>query len=317
MEHLSLCYGVGPLLYCPAVNQSIADSLKNEKFGRHYSLAMCLEDTIDDNHVKEAEQTLINSLNEITSASEQNEFYIPKIFIRIRCPEQISRLYQELSSARSLITGFIIPKITPENADDYINEIKQINEISDRRIYMMPIIENPAIINLTHRYDILYELKQKFDQISHLILNIRVGGNDLCNAFGFRRQSTETIHDIKPVINILTDITTVFGTDYVVSGPVWEYYDGPGWDTGLNAELNMDRQAGFVGKTVIHPNQIPLVNEAYKVSELDYQDAMAILDWDKEAMVSGSVSHSRMNEYKTHCRWAQRVLGLAKAYGVK
>ncbi len=51
--------------------------------------------------------------------------------------------------------------------------------------------------------------------------------------------------------------------DYVVSGPVWEYYDGPGWESGLRQELEDDRLCGFVGKTVIHPKQIELVNEAY------------------------------------------------------
>ncbi|MGL5437999.1 MAG: HpcH/HpaI aldolase/citrate lyase family protein [Lachnospiraceae bacterium] len=317
MERLSLCYGVGPLLYCPAINQSIADSLINEKFGRQYSLAMCLEDTIDDYHVNEAEQALIHSLNKIVAFSNQNAFYVPKIFIRVRNPLQISRLYQALAAARHLIVGFIIPKVTPENVSSYVDQIKQVNSISDHPVYMMPIIEHPAIINLQRRFDILYSLKQTLDQVSELILNIRVGGNDLCNAFGYRRQSTESIHDIKPVINILTDIVTVFGTDYIISGPVWEYYDGPDWDTGLTAELNHDRQTGFIGKTVIHPNQIPFVNEAYMVSEDDYKDALSIINWNKDAMVSGSISHSRMNEYKTHYRWAERILGLAGNYGIK
>lgn len=317
MEHLSLCYDIGPLLYCPAVNHSVAESIRTEKFGFHYSLALCLEDTIEDHHVAEAELTLIDSLNQIAAFAAQQDFYLPKIFIRVRDPRQIASLYQALPASRQLITGFIIPKITLENADPYIDAVRQLNAISGRPIYMMPIIESPDIINLQKRYDILYGLKHKLDQIHELVLNIRVGGNDLCNAFGFRRQSTESIHDIKPVINILTDIITVFGTDYVLSGPVWEYYNGSGWDTGLRAELARDRQTGFVGKTVIHPNQIPLVNEAYMVTRDDYQDALAIINWDRDEMVMGSTSKSRMNEYKTHVRWAKRVLGLAAAYGVQ
>ena len=122
----------------------------------------------------------------------------------------------------------------------------------------MPIFESPTIINLQNRYDILYTLKNKLDSIGKYILNIRVGGNDLCHSFGFRRASDETIHDIKPISNIFADIITVFGMDYVISGPVWEYYNGPNWNTGLAKELKLDRLSGFIGKTVIHPKQIEL-----------------------------------------------------------
>lgn len=107
--------------------------------------------------------------------------------------------------------------------------------------------------------------------------------------------------------------------DYVISGPVWEYYSGKNWDSGLKQELNDDRLCGFIGKTVIHPRQIPLVNEAYRVPLKDYNDARSILDWDADSpsLVSGSIVKERMNEYKTHCNWALRTLALAEAYGLK
>lgn len=59
MKNNVLYYSVGPLLYCPANRISITDSLINEKFGNRFSLALCLEDTINDDHVEEAEQILI------------------------------------------------------------------------------------------------------------------------------------------------------------------------------------------------------------------------------------------------------------------
>ena len=60
-----------------------------------------------------------------------------------------------------------------------------------------------------------------------------------------------TIYDLGPVAAILLDIVTAFGTEYVVSGPVWEYYAGPGWEEGLRRELELDLLNGFTGKTVI------------------------------------------------------------------
>ncbi len=40
--------------------------------------------------------------------------------------------------------------------------------------------------------------------------------------FGFRRHANESIHSIRPVSDIFSDIITVYGMDYVISGPVWD-----------------------------------------------------------------------------------------------
>ncbi|MBR4083518.1 MAG: HpcH/HpaI aldolase/citrate lyase family protein [Lachnospiraceae bacterium] len=319
MKDLSIYYTVGALLYCPANNESIAKSIIQERFGNKYSLALCLEDTIKDDCVQEAECKLITALQCIHEASLSQNFYIPKIFIRVRNPEQIPLLFDQLEAASTLITGFIIPKFALDNADAYIGAIEKLNNISNNPVYMMPIFESPTIIHLQHRAHILYALKEKLDTIAPYVLNIRVGGNDLCHTFGFRRQKDESIHSIKPIDNIFSDIITVFGMDYVVSGPVWEYYSGDGWDTGLANELKEDQLCGFLGKTAIHPNQIAIINEAYKVSRNDYEDAKAILNWSEESnkLVSGSSSRERMNEYKTHHNWARKILFMAEYYGIK
>lgn len=312
-------YSVGALLYCPANKETIVHSLVQEKFGSHYSLALCLEDTINDDCVKEAEQKLVHTIQTLFSFSKTRQFFIPRIFIRVRESGQIINLMKRFGDSGELITGFIIPKFSLENADAFINTISFVNQNSERPIYMMPIFESPTLIDLQNRYRILYTLKEKLDSIEELVLNIRVGGNDLCHMFGLRRGSDESIHGLKPVSDILSDIMTVFGMDYVVSGPVWEYYNGDHWDTGLTKELKEDRSCGFIGKTVIHPNQIALVNRAYQVSPKDLDDAKSILNWDADSpsFVSGSVEKERMNEYKTHSNWALKTILLSEVYGVK
>ncbi len=318
MKNDVLYYSVGALLYCPANKESVADSIIHEKFGNKFSLALCLEDTINDNFVAEAEQTLIDSMNKIYVSYQKQPFYLPKIFVRVRNPEQIERLTKSFKESIGIITGFIIPKFNSDNAAEYINQIIKANELVSKKIYMMPIYENSSIIDLRNRTDILYSLKDLLSQIEELVLNIRVGGNDLCHIFGFRRHSDESIHRIKPISNIFSDIVTIYGMDYVVSGPVWEYYAGDNWEKGLIQEIQDDKLCGFTGKTVIHPNQIPVINRAYQVTRNDFNDAQSILNWNKNsnAFVSGSEAKERMNEYKTHIHWAQRTLFLAEAYGI-
>lgn len=319
MKDATLYYSVGALLYCPANNSRIANSIINENFGRQYSLALCLEDTINDNCVTEAESQLVQSLITIDHASTSAIFFIPKIFIRVRTATQITNLVKQLGSASHILSGFIIPKFSPDNADSFISAFQNVNEQTSHPLYMMPILENPAMIHLQQRYDFLYSIKDKIAPLQDSVLNIRVGGNDLCHMFGFRRHSNESIHKIQPISNIFSDIITVFGMDYVVSGPVWEYYNGTNWKEGLIAELNDDRLCGFIGKTVIHPNQISVVNEAYQVEAKDFEDAKLILNWDMDnpSLVSGNVGKERMNEQKTHINWAKRTMFLAETFGVK
>ena len=319
MKNSSLYYSVCSLLYCPANNERLVNSIINEKFGSNYSLALCLEDTIPDDCVKEAEEKLIHSLEQLYLGKNQRRFYLPKIFIRVRSPKQIPDLVRRAMSVKEIITGFILPKFSLENADSYIKNILSANRFADKDFYIMPILESPTIINLQNRYSILYALKEKLDRIEHLVLNIRVGGNDLCHMFGFRRHSTESIYNILPVAHIFSDIITVYGMDYVISGPVWEYYSGEQWKNGLIQELQGDKLCGFIGKTVIHPNQIPVVNNAYKVSLQDFEDAKSVLNWDvsSHSLVAGNTSKERMNEYKTHYHWAQKILFLAEIYGIQ
>lgn len=102
--------------------------------------------------------------------------------------------------------------------------------------------------------------------------------------------------------------------DYVVSGSVWEYFNSP--DCIMRS---LTTSSVALSKRQSSPCQIAVVNEAYKVSEKDYQDTSAILNWNKtsHSLVAGSARKERMNEYKIHSRWALRTLLRAEHFGVK
>lgn len=321
MKNIDLRYSVGALLYSPALNKKIASSILNGRLGTNYSVALCLEDTIAESAVEQALEQIGNTFKDLHLAAAAHNVSLPKIFVRVRNPEQICSVYQLLSGFDDVFSGFIFPKYSLANADDYNREfIKALNKAS-KRFYMMPILESEDIVDYATRSSVLIQLKQKIDDMREHVLNVRVGGNDFSNTFGVRRHIDETIYDILPVSQLLCDILTVFSRDYVVSGPVWEYYSSNNdeWAVGLKRELKYDVLNGFVGKTVIHPNQIPVVVDSLKVNKRDYDDAMEILSWcdDSVLLVGGNAQKERMNEVNTHLRWAKRVASLAAVYGVQ
>lgn len=319
IENVEMKYSVGALLYSPALNNKIGRTILGGTLGDKYSLALCLEDTIAPDMVETAEKQAGETLRQLFEARQERDVYLPKLFIRVREPEQMQRVWKRIRPYREIFTGFIFPKYTVSNAAAYNQEMIRINEMSDRKIYMMPILESRDIVDFRTRMEILGQIRDQVDSMEDLVLNVRVGGNDFSNEFAARRHYDETIYDILPIAQLLGDILTVFSRDYVVSGPVWEFFssDNHEWKRGLMQELKLDRLNGFIGKTVIHPKQIPVVNEMLKVTSKDYEDAKAILNWDNSGLQVGkSFGGERMNEVRTNYNWAKKTMLLSELYGI-
>lgn len=318
-----LPYSIGALLYSPAVNSTMTNTILNKKINNDYSLALCLEDSIQDSAISIGENQTIYLFKTVWEALQIGNISIqeiPKLFIRVRNPKQLLTLFNQLKPYQQILTGFIFPKYSTYCSQEYNRNILEINAISEKKIYMMPILESHDIIELNTRYQNLAKLKEELTELTDYILNVRVGGNDFCNHFGIRRHYNETIYDTLAVSNILSDIVTTFSNDFVISGPVWEYFGGnnTNWAKGLTEELKKDKQNGFIGKTVIHPNQIPLINKALKVRQSDISDALDILTFQHNTLqVNKSPDKQRMNEIKTHTQWAKKTLILAGVYGME
>ncbi len=81
-------------------------------------------------------------------------------------------------------------------------------------------------------------------------------------------------------------------------------------------EILLDKYHGLIGKTVIHPMQIQIVQALSTVSYEDFTDALDILDsTDSKYGVSKGVLGERMNETNPHF-YGLKTLILSKIYGV-
>lgn len=318
-----LQYSLGGLMYSPAINATIADMVISQKYEGVRSIALCLEDAVSDNAVEEAEEQLFVTLKKIYDAvksGEINNVNIPLIFVRVRNSAQVQRIYDRAGDY-GLLTGFIFPKFSMANAIEYINEICFVNRNSQKPVYFMPILETADILSVSTRIESLTVIKKMLDSVKELVLNVRIGGNDFCNVYGFRRNCNQTIYDISVIRDVISDIVNIFGADYVVSAPVWEYFDNKNndeWKKGLEKELQLDRLNGLIGKTAVHPSQVPIINNSLCVDKNDYFDAVKILGWKDDVFgVSKSTGGDRMNEQKVHQKWAEKIIALSCIYGVK
>lgn len=315
-----LPYKVGGLLYAPAINTGIADKLADGAYPCLTSMAFCLEDSILDCALQQAEENLIKTLTAIRDKVPAEK--LPLLFVRVRTPNHLEHIHKLLSPVEDILTGYILPKFDSTNGGDYAELITAINRGRENRLYFMPIIESRLAAQSIHRMEELHRIRNLLSTVQPYILNVRVGGNDFSNIFGVRRPVNRTIYELGVIRDILVDISSVFSADYVVSGPVWEYFGSDGslgaWSEGLKRELQEDMLNGFTGKTAIHPSQLPVIYENMKVSAEDYRDALSILGWDSELSgVAKSADGTRMNEVKCHTRWARKIKILGDIYGIR
>ena len=315
-----LPYRIGGLLYVPAVHKGIADKIQQGTYPCLTSVALCLEDSINDEHLPEAEKVLKETLCKLSEVGRAGK-PLPLLFVRVRTPDHLEHIHRLLGEEEGVLTGYIFPKFDSSNAERYLAVFQGIAAEHEKPLYMMPILESREIASLESRHKALFYLKRLLDEHKDAVLNVRVGGNDFSNLYGLRRSASQSIYEAGIVSDILKDIVNVFAPDYVVSGPVWEYFensDGTDWRTGLERELELDRLNGFVGKTAIHPSQLPVIFKSLQVRKQDLEDAKNILGWtDGVKGVQKSWDGSRMNEVKCHGRWAEKILTLSQVYGVE
>lgn len=319
-----LQYAVGGLLYMPATNANIAKKIISGEYSFVKSFVLDLEDSLGDDMIGFGQRNIVKVINEFDEAVQAGKFSksnIPLIFIRVRTEQHILDTAKMLGDKITYITGFNIPKFDKYCCDSYIEAFNKVAEkakdIDGTTLYMMPIIENKTAMYRQLRMDNLLSINNSLRAISNNVLNIRVGGADFNNIFGIRRRTNHTIYDTGVVRSCLNDIINVFGKSYVVSGPVWEYFGSDEAVQGLKNELDADMINGFIGKTAIHPTQLPVIQEFCIVDHMDYLDAMGILGMNTNTTGVQKSASGRMNEVKTHGKWAQKIANMAMVYGVR
>lgn len=340
-----LQYCLGATLYMPGT-KDIRDKVLNKKMNDVTSLVMCFEDSIQEKDLPIAEENVLLHLDIFANEIEKQTISIddiPLIFLRIRNLDQFKSFSSKLTKRQAgILSGFVFPKFDSTNAGEYFKLLESLNIQYNTVLYGMPILEGRLIAYQESRRDELLILKRILEPFNQLILNIRVGGTDFSSLFGARRGINYSIYDIATVRDCLSDILNFFNRaddDYLVSGPVWEYFLAYKEDNlnsllnddihksilnrvsiineaidGLLREVILDKANGFVGKTIIHPSHARFVNAMQAVTKEEYEDAIQILE--TNGGVVKSIKSNKMNEINPHTSWAKKIVNRAKAYGV-
>lgn len=333
---------LGATLYIPGNKINISNIIIKNKIPGLSSVVLCLEDAIGKNEVESAEKNLIKNLKELSTLQT-----LPLIFIRVRNPEHFKHFIKKYYDFLSNVTGFVFPKFDTTNAVKYFEMLKKLN-VETNKFYGMPILETTRVLNKRFRYDEFNNLLKIFNEYKEYLLNIRVGTTDLSGLYSLRRNQYTTVYDIALLRDFLGDVINYFKAEgFIISGGVWEYFEKNKTNRILKPELRespfiehygskgkkirknilndysdilikevlLDKENGFLGKTVIYPTHVIIVNSLMPVMYEEYIDALEILKNDGEGVLKSNFNN-KMNEIKPHFKWAEEVIKKSKIYGV-
>jgi citrate lyase beta subunit len=287
---------LGATLYVPAIRQDLFDIVTGRRHADLRSLVLCLEDSIRPADVPMA---ITNVAQLLVRLERHEQATRPALFIRPRDELMLERLLA--LPGIEAVHGFVIPKVTADNLPSYLRSLA-----SDQHV-LMPTLETREVFDQAE----LRRLRDQLLSVEHRILAIRIGGNDLLHNIGARRSGVRTAYQGPLGATIAALVTTFAPFGFRLSAPVFEHFDRPDL---LREEVDYDNEHGLLTKTAIHPAQIAIIQEAYRVGSEELAAARSVLAPDRGGVFALGGS---MCEPATHSRWAETVVRRASLYGVR
>jgi citrate lyase beta subunit len=335
--------GLGATLYTPSIEVELTRKMRAAAQLGAVSAVVCLEDSISDDDVAEAERNVTAWFRQLAVDGWDD---LPLLFRRPRAPAHLVDIAEKLGADGAALVGATLPKFTAASADNWFEALDVASALVGHQLLAMPIIESRQAVAAESRVEELVDLRNHLAPQRHRVPAVRIGGSDLCGYFGVRRRADQTIYDISPVASAIGDMVNVLGRDhdgFTLSGPVWEYFtrDLRIWKPqlreslfgfepespalrgqllaehmdGLIKEVLKDQANGLWGKTTIHPSHIPIVNALQAVTFEEWSDAEQVTATNGGGARKSAFSN-KMNEGAPHRLWAMKVQRRATAFGV-
>lgn len=285
-------WNLGGTLFVPATHKHLGSIAKGDKFPSLRSMVIDTEDGIDDTDLPKALQSIDMLLSDLTDTPLYR-------FIRPKDPETLQKLLHMKGIEK--IDGFVLPKFGIANMPTYLSMLETTPFV------FMPSIEGSELFDA----DLLKTIRNFLLPYRSRIPLIRFGAEDMLRQLGLRRECSVSLFDMCAPSQIIGNLIGIFKPHgFELSGGVYRCYKD---QEGFMADVMRDVQEGLMNKTIIHPNQILLVDRCYQVSLNEYAEAKKIAVSEKGVFALNGT----MAETKTQQKWAFHILERAQIYGLK
>ena len=244
-------------LYMPGINQKAMDKALNLDCD---AVVLDLEDAVEVSKKEDSRQLVIRQI--------ENNDYGPRVVV-VRVNDLGTKWgEQDVAAVANLpIQGILVPKVSE------IRDISHVVDLLNRLGSELPIwimVETPlAIININ-------ELARQ-PRVTALVMGTSDLVVDLC------AEHLEERQNISYALQRSIIAARAFGKK-ILDGVHLDFRDLD----SLRNVCRLGKSMGFDGKTLIHPDQIPVANDAFSPSEAELDKAKRVIDAWRSAQTRGS-----------------------------
>ncbi len=282
---------LGATLFIPATHKDLESVVCANKYPQLKSVLIDTEDGISNEKLDIA----FKAIEKLLKTYEKKKL---AVFIRPRDVEALGKILKLENIDK--IDGFVLPKFSLSNAENYFDMLKNYDFL------VMPSIEGEELFNQNS----LYELRDILLKNAENILLLRFGLEDMLRQLKMKRSCEDSIFDFSATSYVLGSFISTFkSAGFAVSGGVYPCFKD---DDGFIKDVKRDLKEGLICKTIIHPRQIKLTNELYRVTKEELREALEIIDRD-EAVFN---QNDKMAEVITMKPQAKEIILRSQVYGV-
>lgn len=282
---------LGATLFIPAIHRNLEAVVCDDKYPALKSVLIDTEDGIK----SESLDIALESIEKLLKIYEKKKL---AVFIRPRNIEVLEKILKIENIDK--VDGFILPKFSLKNAQNYFDLLK------DNDFLIMPSIEGKELFNQNS----LNELRDILLRNAENILLVRFGLEDMLRQLKMKRSCSDSIFDFSATSYVLGGFISIFkSAGFAVSGGVYPCFKD---DEGFLKDIKRDLKEGLFSKTIIHPHQIKLTNEHYKVTQEELREALEISNSNKAVFNQ----NDKMAEVLTMKSQVEEVILRAEVYGV-
>ena len=281
---------LGATLFIPATHKDLQVVVEGRKYPNLKSVLVDCEDSVSDDTI----QIALKSIRQLLLNFQKGTCLV---FIRPRNIKILKEIL--LFEGIENIDGFILPKFSLSNAREYIKTLES-------KYLFMPSIEGIELFNNTK----LLELQEILLKHQEQIITIRFGLEDMLRQLKMRRKCEDSIFDFSVTSSVLGNFIATFkNVGFNISGGVFPCFKD---SKGFKKDVLRDLKEGLFSKTIIHPNQIEITNLLYRVSKIEFEEALSISKSEQQLFPQ----NDKMVEVTTMSPWANDIIKRAEVYGL-
>jgi citrate lyase subunit beta/citryl-CoA lyase len=280
------------------------DSERKLEKARHNgadALILDLEDSVADENQQVAREMVCAYLKKHTDRSQQ------QLWVRVNPLDNDLSLPDLASVMPGAPDGICLPKVYSaedvNTMDNYLSalEAREGLEIGSTKIVSVAT-ETAASLLTFHTY---------LEGVSERLVGLTWGAEDLAAALGAsdnRNPNTGEYDD--PYL--LAKSYCLATARAIEAQPIGVVYVNFRDHDGLAADCLRDRRSGFVGKIAIHPDQVPIINDAFTPSAEEVAYARRVVDVFEQNPGLGTVGLDGKMLDMPHLKQARNVLAMAE-----